>query len=64
MEYILSLASQTKGFLLSLGFGLLVGVLLAQCMNQKILRINNNQNTEVEEYLGSYTTDKNGNFYF
>ena len=23
-----------------------------------------NQNTEVEEYLGSYTTDKNGNFYF
>ena len=37
---------------------------LAQCMNQKILRINNNQNTEVEEYLGSYTTDKNGNFYF
>lgn len=27
MEYILSLASQTKGFLLSLGFGLLVGVL-------------------------------------
>ena len=37
---------------------------LAQCMGQKILRINNNQNTEVEEYLGSYTTDKNGNFYF
>ena len=37
---------------------------LAKCLNQKILRINNNQNTEVEEYLGSYTTDKNGNFYF
>ena len=33
-------------------------------LNQKILRINNNQNTEVEEYLGSYTTDKKGNFYF
>ena len=37
---------------------------LAKCLNQKILRINNNQNTEVEEYLGSYTTDVNGNFYF
>ncbi len=37
---------------------------LAKLLNQKILRINNNQNTEVEEYLGSYTTDSNGNFYF
>jgi midasin len=37
---------------------------LAKLLNQKILRINNNQNTEIEEYLGSYTTDSNGNFYF
>ena len=37
---------------------------LAKTLNQKILRINNNQNTEVEEYIGTYTTNKNGNFFF
>ena len=37
---------------------------LARCLNQKIIRINNNHNTEVEEYIGSYTADENGNFYF
>jgi MoxR-like ATPase len=31
---------------------------------QKVLRINNNQNTEVEEYIGSYTTNTKGQFYF
>ena len=36
---------------------------LAKTLNQKILRINNNQNTEVEEYIGTYTTNKNGNFF-
>ena len=37
---------------------------LARCLNQKIIRINNNHNTEVEEYIGSYTADENGNFYY
>ena len=37
---------------------------LAKKIGQKCLRINNNQNTEIEEYIGSYTTDKTGRFFF
>ena len=33
-------------------------------IGQKVLRINNNQNTEVEEYIGNYTSDSKGQFYF
>ena len=37
---------------------------IAKKIGQKLLRINNNQNTEVEEYMGSYTMDSSGKFYY
>ena len=37
---------------------------LAKCINQKIIRVNNNNNTEIEEYLGNYTSDDKGKFVF